>query len=138
MSILPPKIEFRLIMAAKSWTYLITITGIVFLFLICISCGDGDKDTQPLLSRAQMVKALTEIYLTEQKVNRLGLPRDSSNAEFERFKHVIFEKVGVSDSAFKRSFDYYMDRPVEMEKIYSALVDSLSLMEQRLDAPNNK
>ena len=125
-------------MTAKGWTYLITITGIVFLFLICISCGEGDKDTQPILSRAQMVKALTEIYLAEQKVNRLGLPRDSATAEFDRFKHVIFKKVGVSDSIFKRSFNYYMDRPVEMEKIYSTLVDSLSLMEQRLDAPSKK
>jgi hypothetical protein len=47
----------------------------------------------------------------------------------------MFAKLGVSDSVFKRSFDYYMDRPREMEQIYAALVDSLSLKEQRLDIP---
>ncbi len=82
-----------------------------------------------------MVAALTEIYLSEQKVNRLGIPRDSAEREFERFKQVIFKNIGISDSIFKRSFDYYMDRPAEMEEIYTALVDSLSLREQRLDQP---
>ena len=85
-----------------------------------------------------MVKILTEIYLTEQKINRLGVSRDSGEHEFERFKKGVFERVGVSDSVFKRSFDYYMDRPKEMEMIYTALVDSLSLMEQRFDSPKKK
>ncbi len=81
-----------------------------------------------------MVKALTEIYLAEQKINRLGLPRDSAEREFDRFKQLVFEKIEVSDSVFKRSFDYYMDRPKEMEIIFTALVDSLSLMEQRIES----
>jgi hypothetical protein len=81
-----------------------------------------------------MVKAMTEIYLAEQKINRLGVPRDSAEHEFERFKRLVFEKIDVSDSVFKRSFDYYMDRPKEMEVIFTALVDSLSLMEQRIES----
>ena len=81
-----------------------------------------------------MVKALTEIYLAEQKINRLGLPRDSAEGEFERFKKRVFEKIEVQDSVFKRSFNYYMDRPRDMEFIFTALVDSLSLMEQRLES----
>ena len=85
-----------------------------------------------------MVEILTEIYLSEQKVNRLGLTRDSAEHEFGRFKKEVFEKINVSDSVFKRSFDYYMDRPKEMEMIYTALVDSLSLMEQRIDLSRKK
>lgn len=119
-------------MAAKCLTYLLSITAIL---VTLFACGDGDKDAQPILSQPEMVKALTEIYLSEQKVNRLGLQRDSAEREFQRFKLIIFERIGISDSLFKRSFDYYMDRPAEMEKIYTALVDSLSLMEQRFDTP---
>ena len=110
------------------------LQGILGILILCFSCSDGEKDSRPILTQAQMVKALTEIYLAEQKVNRLGLPRDSAEREFERFRHVVFEKIAVSDSVFKRSFDYYMDRPKEMELIYSAVVDSLSLMEQRIDS----
>ncbi len=135
MSILPPQIEFRLTMNAKGLRCLFSMRVVLFLLTLCVSCGEGDKDTQPILSKPEMVAALTEIYLSEQKVNRLGIPRDSAEREFERFKQVIFKNIGISDSIFKRSFDYYMDRPAEMEEIYTALVDSLSLREQRLDQP---
>ena len=47
----------------------------------------------------------------------------------------VFENAATTDSTFKRSFDYYMERPRQMEVIYSALVDTLQLREQR--APVN-
>jgi hypothetical protein len=119
-------------MISKGLTSLFLVTG---LLVLVPACGDADKETQPILTHREMVKALTEIYISEQKVNRLGLPRDSAQREFEKFSKVVFKKIGISDSLFKRSFDYYMDRPKEMEQIYTALVDSLSLMEQRLDVP---
>jgi hypothetical protein len=118
-------------MSAKGLTSITLVAGLLVLLL---SCGDdGKKSAQPVLSHHEMVKTMTEIYLSEQKVNRLGVPRDSAEREFERFKKIIFARIGISDSVFKRSFDYYMDRPREMEQIYSTLVDSLSLMEQRYD-----
>lgn len=119
-------------MAAKGLTSLIIAIG---MLVMLPSCWDGDREAQPILSQPEMVRALTEIYISEQKVNRLGVPRDSAEREFARFKGIIFKKLGTSDTLFKRSFDYYMDRPEEMEQIYTALVDSLSLMEQRLDNP---
>ena len=112
--------------------------SLALLFFLCGSCSDGEQDRQNILSPAEMVKALTEIYLAEQKINTLSLPRDSSEREFERFKQGVFQKIGVSDSAFKTSFNYYMDHPLEMEKIYTALVDSLSLAEQRFESPKKE
>jgi len=35
---------------------------------------------------------------------------------------------------FRKSMDYYMDHPMEMELIYTSLVDSLNLREQRVPA----
>lgn len=78
-----------------------------------------------------MVYVLTEVYLTEEKVNRLVIPRDSAQQVFESLQGKVFDKTGVPDSLFKVSFDYYMDRPQELEIIYTALVDSLQLKEQR-------
>jgi hypothetical protein len=121
-------------MNTKGLGYVLSVTGIFLIGMACFSCGEGDREASPILTKPEMVRALTEIYLSEQKINRLGIPRDSAEKEFERFKKVIFRNIGVSDSVFKRSFDYYMDRPKEMEQIYTALVDSLSLMEQRLDS----
>ena len=113
---------------------LFMLRGAICMLILCFSCGDSDRSKNDILTREEMVKALTEVYLAEQKVNRLGLPRDSAEREFGRFQQFVFEKIGVQDSVFKRSFNYYMDRPREMELIFTALVDSLSLMEQRIES----
>ena len=125
--------EFRFIMNAKGLMSQFTLRGAICALILCCSCTDSDRNNKDILTRQEMVKTMTEIYLAEQKINRLGLPRDSAEREFDHFKQVIFEKIDVSDSVFKRSFDYYMDRPKEMEIIFTALVDSLSLMEQRIE-----
>jgi hypothetical protein len=121
-------------MNAKGWMSQFILCGAICMLMLCSSCSDGDRDHKSILTREQMVKALTEIYLAEQKINRLGLPRDSAEREFGRFQRLVFEKIEVQDSVFKRSFDYYMDRPREMEIIFTGLVDSLSLMEQRIES----
>ena len=125
--------EFRFIMNAKGWMSQFILRGAICVLILCCSCADSDRNNKDILTREEMVKTMTEIYLAEQKINRLGLPRDSAEHEFDHFKQVVFEKIDVSDSVFKRSFDYYMDRPKEMEIIFTALVDSLSLMEQRIE-----
>ena len=125
--------EFRFIMNAKGWMRQFILRGAICVLILCCSCADSDRNNKDILTREEMVKTMTEIYLAEQKINRLGLPRDSAEREFNHFKQVVFEKIDVSDSVFKRSFDYYMDRPKEMEIIFTALVDSLSLMEQRIE-----
>ncbi len=96
------------------------------------SCNrDNEKPPAGILSKPEMIKVLSEVYLTEEKINRLGVNRDSAIAAFDFVSSRIFEKTGVADSVFDASFDYYNDRPKEMEQIYTALVDSLQLMEQR-------
>lgn len=125
-------------MSVKGLLYKRAIVFCVVLSVLLGSACDQAERDPAILSHEEMVKILTEIYLTEQKVNRLGLPRDSAESEFERFKKMVFKKKDISDSLFRKSFDYYMDRPKEMELIYTALVDSLGLMEQRFDSSIKK
>jgi len=108
--------------------------GIILLaFFTFLGCA---KQRPPdVLSQEEMVKALSEVYLTEEKVNRLNLSRDSGEKVYQYFNDKLFEKLGVTDSTFKRSLGYYQGQPKEMEKIYAALIDSLNLREQRLSIP---
>ena len=94
-----------------------------------IACGE-DKP-EGILSRAEMVSIMEGIYIAEEKVNHLALGRDSAKIVFKAMEDKVFENAAVTDSVFKRSFDYYMEHPREMELIYTALVDSLQLREQR-------
>ena len=104
----------------------VLVATLCFLF----SC-QKQRAPEGILTQPEMVKVLMEVYLDEEKVNRIGLTRDSAEGVFDSLKVRTFVKLNLTDSVFMRSMNYYTDRPKEMEMIYSALVDSLQLREQR-------
>lgn len=108
-----------------------TIRVLLFLagFGIVFSCGE--RKPKGILSKAEMVQIMQELYIAEEKVNHLGLSRDSAKMVAEVMDIKVFDRAGANDSIFRKSFDYYMERPKEMELIYTALVDTLQLREQR-------
>jgi hypothetical protein len=102
------------------------------LAVVFCSCEKTEERPADILSHEEMVRVLAEVYIAEQKVTNLALGVDSAQAVFEQMKGRVFEAAGVPDSTFKKSFDFYMNRPKELEQIYSVLVDSLQLREQRV------
>lgn len=77
------------------------------------------------------MQVMEDLYIAEEKVNHLYLSRDSAKQVFKAMSEKVFLDAAVTDSAFRKSFDYYMERPRQMEIIYTALVDTLQLREQR-------
>jgi hypothetical protein len=116
---------------------LLTRGLLVGMFLLLLDCTPQDEAPAGTLSKEQMVKVLVEIYVSEEKVNRLTLPRDSALAVFERMEDKIFQKTGVTDSTFEKSLNYYFEHPDQLQEIYTTVVDSLQLREQRAPAPTS-
>jgi hypothetical protein len=133
MIILPAKISVsRKIMTDKTPSYWIKSIWLLAMVGLLILGGCAKKKRPAdILSRDQMVKALAEIYINEQKINKLSLDTDSSQIVFKKMKDRIFADLGIQDSIMKKSYAYYTDRPLELEQIYTALVDTLNLYEQR-------
>lgn len=90
-----------------------------------------EKTPEGILSRSEMVDIMEDLYISEEKVNYLALSRDSAAEVATFMEKKVFEKAAINDSLFRKSFDYYMEHPRDMELIYTALVDSLQLREQR-------
>jgi hypothetical protein len=109
--------------------------GLFFLIVLTffVQCSHDKKPAQ-VLSEAEMTRILIEVYIDEEKIGRLNLNRDSAEKIFELARPYIFERVGIPDSVFIASYNYYAAHPVELEKIYSVVVDSLNLREQKLMA----
>ena len=108
---------------------------LVATFAAITSCSKPEvKRPDYILSQEEMVKALSEVYIAEQKVSRLSLNTDSAMQLFGPLEKKVFENLNIPDSVFRASFDYYMDHPKEMEMIYAVLIDSLQLREQRVPA----
>ena len=106
--------------------------GVVLMSVMILgtfSCKEEQR-SGAILSEKEMVSLLTQIYLVEEKASRIGIPRDSVEKIFPKFKQRVFNKMNVSDSIFLKSMDYYMSHPEKLEQIYTALVDSLSFKAQ--------
>ena len=114
-------------------TFLSRFFSLILGFSIVVACNKPvEKKPDYILSQEQMVQALAEVYIAEQKVNGLAVDSDSAWLVFGTMEKKIFENLNVPDSVFRASVDYYMDHPKEMEMIYAVLVDSLQLREQRV------
>jgi hypothetical protein len=109
------------------------ITGVLlvgFMLLMCTPSCKKEEKPPSILSEKEMVRVMVEIYLVEEKVNRLGVNRDSVEKIFPKFREKVFNKVHVKDSVFIKSMDYYMAHPEKLEHIYATLVDTLSFRAQ--------
>lgn len=106
------------------------------LFLILLiafaACKEDKNRSEDILSKEQMVSVLTDIHIAEAQVGMKNLPLDSSKKVFTSFENEILKKYKIDSAVFKRSYQYYLKENLkEMDVIYSAVVDSLSMREVR-------
>lgn len=103
-----------------------------------VSC-QPKKSEAPPLSRDQMVGLMMEIYLAEARTMLIPAVKDSSYRLFLAYQDTLMHRRGVSDSTLRKAYAYYLEHPNELEAIYDAIIDSLSLKEQRLrEAPQGR
>ncbi|WP_225986825.1 DUF4296 domain-containing protein [Rufibacter sp. LB8] len=97
-----------------------------------LSCGETLEKPQDMLPEDTMTNILLDIHLTEARIGRTILHQDTAKATFRFASKDILKKHGVSDSAFRHSYDFYLKHPAEMDKLYERIIDSLSLQESKL------
>lgn len=99
--------------------------------LLMDSCTAEKEEKQAPLSKDEMVRVMMEIYLAEARLSVLPVDRDSAYRLFIPFQDSLLYHRGIKDSTLRSAYDYYLNRPDELEQIYDQLIDSLSLREQR-------
>jgi hypothetical protein len=104
------------------------LMGVIFLssFSACMT----EKPANGVLTEQEMMKVLSELYIAEDKIGRVGISYDSIKKIFPKFEAKVFEKLNVNDSVFYKSLEYYVANPKKLEHIYAAVVDSLNLKAQ--------
>lgn len=102
--------------------------------LVVQSCA---PDRPPgVLSEQEMVNVLMEIYQSEEKISLANIPYDSITKISPVIRQRILKRVNITDSVFSISMDYYMKHPNDLDRIYGALIDSLSFREHRMPTPD--
>ena len=77
-----------------------------------------------------MIKTQIELQILEAKIGQLRLSKDSSTVLYKVFEERLFDSLNIDREKYARSFEYYMNDIEAMDKIYEAVIDSLSLRER--------
>lgn len=110
------------------------LPAIILALSVCLACRDK-APPEGVFSQAEMVQALKAVYIAEEHVSRFGLKPDSARKFFSRLEAKLFDQLDIDSAQFRRSFDYYIRHQDEWEQVFSALVDTLNLEEQRFSLP---
>ena len=100
--------------------------------LLLVSCRP-DKRPAHILSEEAMTRAIIDLYLAEAKLRNTGWQQDSAMQYFIPFEQKWLAEQNLSDTTLLTSYKYYLDHPTQLEKIYDAVIDSLSLREQKIN-----
>ncbi|MEQ8577043.1 MAG: DUF4296 domain-containing protein, partial [Fulvivirga sp.] len=81
-----------------------------------------------------LVLLMLDIYLAEVKLSNLKIVRDTAVSIFETYEGYLFEKHNIDREQYMKSMTYYYDHTEELELIYEALLDTLTVRETKLKA----
>lgn len=102
------------------------------LILICwLGACTQNKKPKGVLDEKQLADLMVEIYTGEARMTNLSLLNDSAIKLFRPFEEALFQKRGIPDSIMKVTFRYYVEHPVELERVYDVVIDTLSLREKK-------
>ena len=104
----------------------------VFTLIGLASCKKEQSVPENLLTKDQMVKLLMEVHILEARVKRLAVPPDSAKKIYNSFERRLFDELNVDRDVYESSYKYYLAQMDIMDEIYSVVVDSLNVRQQRV------
>lgn len=110
---------------------IISHIGLIILTIGMFCSCQQEKRPAGVLPPEELTKVMMELYLVEARASGLSMVKDSIMKYFKPAEQKLLAREGVSDSVMRITYQYYIERPEEFEKIYDSVIDSLSLREQK-------
>ncbi len=110
-----------------------TRTGLICVIALLLFTSACQRDQTPpgVLSKKDYAEYLVSVYVAEAKLNTYAITPDSAMSLFQPFEASLLQKFGQSDSTLQKTNQYYLAHPDQLEEIYTAVIDTLNLMEQK-------
>ncbi len=105
-------------------------SSVLLVFILLLSCSTKKDEVIPegVIHPEKFTAVMIDVQITEgMRAQGVDIVRQDNSAE--GLYHEIFEKHGISQESFETSYDYYLERPDEMELIYEQVLDSLSKLD---------
>lgn len=116
----------------------VKLWAVLILFAIGFNACQSDKEPEGVLTKEELSALFVEFYLAEARLSNTTIARDSAVKLFLPFEDSFLQKKGVSDSVLRKTYRYYFEHPAKLELIYDAVIDTLSLREQKASTSSPK
>jgi hypothetical protein len=110
-----------------------------FVVIVCLFSGCGSKNSivpsdENVIPFQQMQLILKDIHLVDGLANREGDPNGTTEVLTKAYYKAVFNKHHVSDTAFYRSFKYYMYEANQLDSMYNNIVTEISKEQAKIQA----
>ncbi|HZY79404.1 MAG TPA: DUF4296 domain-containing protein [Cyclobacteriaceae bacterium] len=102
--------------------------------LVFLAGCQQDKPPSDVLSKKDYAEYLVNIYVAEAKLASVVVTPDSAMKLFQPFELSLQHKFGASDSTIQKTYQWYLAHPRQFEEVYTAVIDTLNLLEQKANA----
>ena len=106
----------------------IAVKVCLLISLFSASCAHQNESAVPadIISKDTMILILTDIHLLESSLNlRIFEDRKLMNAR-NAIKPKIYRDYGVTKAQFYKSYDYYANKPLLIDSIYTDVISEIS------------
>jgi hypothetical protein len=135
VSTIAPKLSQIMSIFAPDYftTIKMTRAGLISFIAIFFVVAGCQRETRPagVLSKEEYAKFLVSVYVAEAKLNTYVITPDSAMKLFLPYERSLQKKFDTSDSVIQKTYQYYLAHPLELEQVYTAVIDTLNLMEQK-------
>ena len=106
---------------------------IISIILLVVSACSDSQTSNSIMDKDEMVNYLIDLHMAEAAMQNLRLGSDSAKMVFSVQEKYMLQHHNITDSVFINSYSYYLEHPMVLEEIYSAVVDSISLRQSLLN-----
>lgn len=106
----------------------VKVWAVVLFAVVFFGCTQKlEPIPDDVLPPEKMAQLLTRIHIAESLTMNAALGLDSSVVYFNNLQTEIFNDLKVDSVQYNRSLKFYSNSPMQADKLYEAVVDSLGL-----------
>ncbi len=103
-------------------------------FIFMVACSSSEEQPADLLPREKFTEVLLEAQLIEARVNHEAVIDKKTDVPGKSYYAEMFKEQGVTEEAFKTTFNWYVAHPAELKDIYN---DVLTDLQKRVDVADS-
>jgi hypothetical protein len=110
-------------------------TFFLFSVTLIIGCKNTSIDVPPhIISQDSAVIMFTELQIMEALIIQGSLKQQDTLFSIDAYKISMLKKLGLSTERFEENYDFYMNHPELLDKVYAEVLNNISRKKAELDA----